>query len=98
MIRILLTLWISLTSVTLQANEQLILKPKERAPYLGVLVPSATYKSMFAEIEQKDYLQNALENKSLEYTELQRSSEKRELMFFGAGALMGVIMGLAGRK
>jgi hypothetical protein len=96
--QICLSLLISLMTVTATANDQLILKPKERAPYLGVLVPSATYKAMFAEIEQKDYLQTSLENKILDYSKLEQESQKRELMFFGAGALMGVILGIVVKK
>ena len=98
MIRILMTLWLSLTSATLQANEQLVLREKERAPYKGVLVPEKTFKAMFTEIEQKDFLQKALDEKIISYEELQKLSNQRELMFFGAGSLLGVAMILAVRK
>ena len=85
----------SLISVTALAQEQVILKKSQLAPFKGILVPEDTYKKMFADIETKDFLQKALEEKTYDYVKLEESASTKQNYFFGAGALLGVIATIA---
>lgn len=91
-------LLLSLTSVTAQAQEQTALKVKQVAPFSGVLVPKDTYKKMFVDIQAKDSLQAALTECANDYSSYQGSSEMKQVYFFGAGALLGIIAGVVASK
>lgn len=86
-------LLLSLTSVTVQAQDQVILKKAQTAPFKGILVPEDTYKKMFADIESKDFLQKALEEKTYEYAQLEESASTKQTWFFAIGVLMGGFIG-----
>ncbi len=72
-------------------QSQLILKKNDPAPYLGVLIPEATYRSMHVDIFAKDRLMEEMAKCSMERSILETQPKPDTTLWFASGLSLGLL-------
>jgi len=90
---ILIALLISLTPSMAQAQDQRVLKMGKIAPFSGVLVPASTYKQIVIDIESKDIIKNAYDEKVSDYKLLSSYYDRQVTYVFWGSLVTGIMAG-----